>query len=44
MCSGSQLMLALLASMRSRNCVVRMNQLLRGYWISGSSSARQQNG
>ena len=21
-----------------------MNQLLRGYWISGSSSARQQNG
>ena len=44
MCSGSQWMRLLLASMWSRNCVVRMNQLFRGYWISGSSSARQQNG
>ena len=44
MCSGSQLIWRLLASIRSLNSVVRMNQLLRGYWISGSSSARQQNG
>ncbi len=44
MCSGSQLMRLLLASIASLNLVVRMNQLRRGYWISGSSSARQQNG
>ena len=32
------------ASILSLNFVVRTNQLLRGYWMRGSSSARQQNG
>jgi hypothetical protein len=41
---GQPVDLRLLASIRSLNCVVRMNQLLRGYWISGSSRPASRTG
>ena len=44
MCSGSQCTAPLLASAASFRAVVRMNQAGRAYWMSGSSSDRQQKG
>ncbi len=43
-CSGSQCTAWLLSSASRLRLVVRTNHAGRAYWMSGSSSARQQNG
>ena len=44
MCSGNHWIAALFLRNSSLNWLVRTNQLLRAYWMSGSSSDRGQNG